>query len=46
MPQTEITPEVERELRMIQLRNVLDPKRFYKKDAQLLSSMTTTTTRQ
>lgn len=36
MPATEITPEVERDLKILKLRRVLDPKRFYKKDDSLL----------
>ena len=32
MPAPEITPEVKRDLQLLKLRNVLDPKRFYKKD--------------
>ncbi|KAI3643309.1 hypothetical protein MP228_012864 [Amoeboaphelidium protococcarum] len=36
MPRTEITPEIEQDLRLIQMRNVLDPKRFYKKDNSIL----------
>jgi hypothetical protein len=33
-----LTPEVERDLQLIRLRNVLDPKRFYKKDSSILST--------
>lgn len=33
MPAPEITPEVKRDLQLLKLRNVLDPKRFYKKDS-------------
>jgi hypothetical protein len=36
MRATEITPEVERDLKLLKLRQVLDPKRFYKKDDSLL----------
>jgi len=32
MKRPEITPEIKRDLQIIKLRNVLDPKRFYKKD--------------
>ncbi|CDK27436.1 unnamed protein product [Kuraishia capsulata CBS 1993] len=32
MPKTEITPEIKRDLMIIQNRAALDPKRFYKKD--------------
>ncbi|CAI2182100.1 2046_t:CDS:2, partial [Funneliformis geosporum] len=32
MKKPEITPEIKRDLQIIKLRNVLDPKRFYKKD--------------
>ncbi|CAG8556372.1 3170_t:CDS:2 [Diversispora eburnea] len=32
MPKPELTPEIKRDLHVIKLRNVLDPKRFYKKD--------------
>ena len=38
MPATEMTDELKRDLRVIQLRSVLDPKRFYKKDKKLLST--------
>ncbi|CAG8446943.1 16822_t:CDS:2 [Acaulospora morrowiae] len=33
MPKPELTPEVKRDLQVIKLRDVLDPKRFYKKDS-------------
>ncbi|RAL60193.1 hypothetical protein DID88_000815 [Monilinia fructigena] len=33
MPKTVVTPELKRDLQLIRLRNVLDPKRFYKKDS-------------
>lgn len=36
MAGTQVTPEIARDLKLIQLRNVLDPKRFYKKDQFLL----------
>ena len=32
IPKAEITPEVKRHLQLLKLRDVLDPKRFYKKD--------------
>ncbi|CAG8540898.1 6988_t:CDS:2, partial [Scutellospora calospora] len=32
MPKPELTTEIKRDLQVIKLRNVLDPKRFYKKD--------------
>ncbi|CAG8772183.1 7784_t:CDS:2 [Racocetra persica] len=32
MPKPELTPEIKRDLQVIKMRNVLDPKRFYKKD--------------
>lgn len=32
MPKTELTAEVKRDMDLIKLRTVLDPKRFYKKD--------------
>ncbi|CAG8543208.1 19793_t:CDS:2 [Dentiscutata erythropus] len=32
MPKPELTPEIKRDLQIIKMRNVLDPKRFYKKD--------------
>ncbi|CAJ0750530.1 18058_t:CDS:2 [Entrophospora sp. SA101] len=32
MPKPEITPEIKNDLQVLKLRNVLDPKRFYKKD--------------
>ena len=32
MPAPDITPEIKRDLQLLKLRNVLDPKRFYKKD--------------
>ena len=36
MPALELTEDVKRDLRLIQLRSVLDPKHFYKKDSSLL----------
>ncbi|KAI9646939.1 dTDP-fucopyranose mutase [Ciborinia camelliae] len=33
MPKTLVTPELKRDLQLIRLRSVLDPKRFYKKDS-------------
>lgn len=36
MPAAELTPEVERDLKLLKLRHVLDPKRFYKKDDSFL----------
>jgi len=35
MPQTEITPSVKKDLQLIQARDVLDPKRFYKKQKKM-----------
>ncbi|CAD6439615.1 11068252-94a7-42a9-ad6d-ea5fa3bdeb1b [Sclerotinia trifoliorum] len=32
MPKTVVTPELKRDLQLLRLRSVLDPKRFYKKD--------------
>ncbi|CAG8567649.1 5871_t:CDS:2 [Paraglomus occultum] len=32
IPKAEITPEIKRHLQLLKLRDVLDPKRFYKKD--------------
>lgn len=32
MPKPELTPEIKRDLQIIKMRNVLNPKRFYKKD--------------
>lgn len=32
MPKTELTPELHRDLQLLKMRNVLDPKRHYKKD--------------
>ncbi|CAO2649372.1 Nn.00g067570.m01.CDS01 [Neocucurbitaria sp. VM-36] len=32
MPKTELTPELRRDLQLLKMRNVLDPKRHYKKD--------------
>lgn len=32
MPKAELTPELKRDLQLLKLRNVLDPKRHYKKD--------------
>jgi hypothetical protein len=32
LPATEITEEVKRDLEIVQMRSVLDPKRFYKKN--------------
>ena len=31
MPRTQLTPELKRDIRLLQLRDTLDPKRFYKK---------------
>jgi len=31
IPKAEITPEIKRHLQLLKLRDVLDPKRFYKK---------------
>ncbi|KAM0144128.1 hypothetical protein ACHAO1_000407 [Botrytis cinerea] len=33
MPKTVVTPELKRDLQLLRLRSVLDPKRFYKKDS-------------
>ncbi|ESZ99455.1 hypothetical protein SBOR_0217 [Sclerotinia borealis F-4128] len=33
MPKTLVTPELKRDLQLLRLRSVLDPKRFYKKDS-------------
>lgn len=32
MPKTELTPQLRRDLQLLKMRNVLDPKRHYKKD--------------
>lgn len=32
MPRTELTPQLARDLKLLKMRNVLDSKRFYKKD--------------
>jgi hypothetical protein len=32
MPKTELTPELRRDLQLLKMRTVLDPKRHYKKD--------------
>lgn len=32
MPKTDLTPELKRDLQLLKMRSVLDPKRFYKKD--------------
>ena len=32
MPRTDLTPELKRDLQLLQMRSVLDPKRHYKKD--------------
>lgn len=32
MPKTELTPELRRDLQLLKMRSVLDPKRHYKKD--------------
>ncbi len=32
MPRTNLTPELKRDLQLLKMRGVLDPKRFYKKD--------------
>lgn len=32
MPKTDLTPELKRDLQLLKMRNVLDPKRHYKKD--------------
>jgi hypothetical protein len=32
MPKTDLTPELRRDLQLLKMRNVLDPKRHYKKD--------------
>lgn len=32
MPRTELTPDLRRDLQLLKMRNVLDPKRHYKKD--------------
>ena len=32
MPKTNMTPELKRDLQLLKMRNVLDPKRHYKKD--------------
>lgn len=32
MPKTEVTPEIKRDLQVLQMRSALDPKRHYKKD--------------
>lgn len=33
MPKTELTPELRRDLQLLKMRGVLDPKRHYKKDS-------------
>ena len=33
MPKTELTPELRRDLQLLKMRNVLDPKRHYKKES-------------
>lgn len=33
LPRTNLTPELKRDLQLLKMRDVLDPKRFYKKDA-------------
>ncbi|KAF2028452.1 Fcf2-domain-containing protein [Setomelanomma holmii] len=33
MPKTDLTPELRRDLQLLKMRNVLDPKRHYKKDS-------------
>ena len=35
MPAVELTDDLKRDLKLLQMRNVLDPKRFYKKDKSL-----------
>lgn len=37
MKPVELTPELKQDIKLLQLRSVLDPKRFYKKDKNLLS---------
>ncbi|KAK9455122.1 putative rRNA-processing protein fcf2 [Dipodascopsis uninucleata] len=37
MPKAELTPEVKRDLQILKMRNVLDPKRHYKKDGDVKS---------
>lgn len=32
MPRTDLTPQLKRDLQLLRMRSVLDPKRFYKKD--------------
>lgn len=32
LPRTDLTPELKRDLQLLKMRNVLDPKRHYKKD--------------
>lgn len=34
MPRTDLTPELKRDLQLLKMRGVIDPKRFYKKDKQ------------
>ncbi|RPA86451.1 Fcf2-domain-containing protein [Ascobolus immersus RN42] len=34
MPRTDLTPELKRDLQILKMRAVIDPKRFYKKDKQ------------
>jgi hypothetical protein len=36
MPATEITPTIKRDLTLLQMRNVLDPKRHYRASAKTL----------
>lgn len=33
LPKTNLTPELKRDLQLLKMRDVLDPKRFYKKDS-------------
>jgi len=33
LPRTNLTPELKRDLQLLKMRDVLDPKRFYKKEA-------------
>lgn len=34
LPKTDLTPELKRDLQLLKMRSVLDPKRFYKKDSK------------
>lgn len=34
MPRTDVTPELKRDMQLLKMRSVLDPKRFYKKDTK------------